>query len=258
MRCVLNGAILVALWGSAVYRPTRDLDFTGYGNSDTDDVIATFKEVCAAPVSDDGLVLALATVAAEPIRDEAGYDALRVRLRTLLGKARIEMQLDIGFSNAIEPGANDVQYPTLLDAPAPNIRAYPREAVVAEKGHTLVILGERTSRMKDLYDLYTLAAQFAFNRATLTRAITARFQRRKTTIDSALPAGLAPHFLGDDARVTRWRDYLDRHNLPGAPRDFTQTGERIQAFHGVVCSALLPGDKFASSWQSGGPWGAKS
>ncbi len=58
------------------------------------------------------------------------------------------MQIDVGFGNAIEPPANDVEYPTLLDAPAPNIRAHPPEVVVAEKLHTLVVLGERTSRMK--------------------------------------------------------------------------------------------------------------
>jgi predicted nucleotidyltransferase component of viral defense system len=152
---VLKGAMLFALWGGSVYRPTRDLDFTGYGNKDAVAVIATFKEVCAVLVPDDGLVFDAMTVTAEPIREQVEYNGLRVRLRAMLGAARIEMQIDIGFDNAIEPGANDVQFPTLLDAPVPNIRAYPHEAVVAEKLHTLVVLGERTSRMKDLYDLYT-------------------------------------------------------------------------------------------------------
>jgi Nucleotidyl transferase AbiEii toxin, Type IV TA system len=107
-RFVLKGAMLFALWGGSVYRPTRDLDFAGYGNSDADDVIATFREICAVPVPDDGLSFDAATVRAEPIRDEAEYNGLRVRLRATLGAARIEMQIDIGFGNAIEPGANDV------------------------------------------------------------------------------------------------------------------------------------------------------
>ena len=55
--------------GGSVYWPTCDLDFAGYGNSDVDDVIATFREICAVPVPDDGLFLSmLATVRAEPIR----------------------------------------------------------------------------------------------------------------------------------------------------------------------------------------------
>ncbi len=52
-RFVLKGAMLFALWGGSVYRPTRDLDFTGYGNSDAEDVVATFKDVCAVAVPDD-------------------------------------------------------------------------------------------------------------------------------------------------------------------------------------------------------------
>jgi hypothetical protein len=252
-------------FSTAVVRParissscSRDLDFAGYGNSDADDVIATFREICAVPVPDDGLSFDAATVRAEPIRDEAEYNGLRVRLRATLGAARIEMQIDIGFGNAIEPGANDVQYPTLLDAPAPNIRAYPHEAVVAEKLHTLVVLGERTSRMKDLYDLYTLASQFLFDSAKLTRAIAATFERRKTKIDSMLPAGLAPRFFADEARATQWRAYLDRNNLPGAPRDLAQAGERIQAFLAPVWIALAAGDKCSSTWPPGGPWGTAS
>jgi predicted nucleotidyltransferase component of viral defense system len=257
-RFVLKGAMLFALWGGSVYRPTRDLDFTGYGKSDANDVIASFQDVCVVSAPDDGLVFDAATVAAEPIRDEAEYDGLRVRLRAMLGNARIEMQIDVGFGNAIEPGANDVQYPTLLDAPAPNIRAYPHEAVVAEKLHTLVVLGERNSRIKDLYDLYTLAAQFPFDSAKLTKAIAATFERRRTKIEPAQPAGLAPRFFADEVRAAQWRAYLDRNNLPGAPRDFVQAGERIQAFLGPVWRALVAGGKFAGAWQPGGQWEANS
>jgi hypothetical protein len=53
--------MLFALWGGSVYRPTRDLDFTGYGNTEADAVIGTFKEVCAVTVPDDGLAFDAAT-----------------------------------------------------------------------------------------------------------------------------------------------------------------------------------------------------
>ena len=39
----------------------------------------------------------------------------------------------------------------LADAPRPRVRVYPREAVVAEKLHAMVVLGERNSRYKDFY-----------------------------------------------------------------------------------------------------------
>ena len=253
---VLKGAMLFALWGGSIYRPTRDLDFAGYGDSDADSVVAAFEDVCGALVPDDGLVLVPATIRAEPIRNDAEYHGLRVRLRAKLGAARIEMQIDIGFGDAVEPPASDVKYPTLLDAPAPEIRAYPPEAVVAEKLHTLVVLGERTSRIKDLYDLFVLAGQFAFDGVTLARAIAGTFERRKTKIDSSIPAGLALRFYSDAARAAQWRAYLDRNNLLGAPREFEQTGERLQAFLGPVWAALGAGEEFANAWRPGGPWGS--
>jgi predicted nucleotidyltransferase component of viral defense system len=251
---VLKGAMLFALWGGSVYRPTRDLDFTAYGNADEAGVLDSFREVCTVAVPEDGLVFDVTTLAAEPIRDEAEYHGLRVRCLATLGSARLPMQIDIGFGNAIEPPPNDVQYPTLLDAPAPNVRAYPLEAVVAEKLHALVIFGQRTSRMKDFYDLYTLATQFGFEGAKLTRAVAATFERRKTGIDAALPAALTSRFFSDVTRAEQWRVYLDRNRLPGAPADFAQAGERVRNFLGPVWSALAGREHFTQGWKPAGPW----
>jgi hypothetical protein len=49
--------------------------------------------------------------------------------------------MDVGFGDAVTPGPIDVEFPTLLDQPAPRLRAYPRETVVAEKVEILVSLG---------------------------------------------------------------------------------------------------------------------
>jgi len=76
-----------------------------------------------------------------------------------------------------------------------------REAVVAEKLHALVALGERTSRMKDFYDLHALASQFRFDGASLSRAISATFERRRTKIDATLPSALTPRFYSDVSRA---------------------------------------------------------
>ena len=84
--------------------------------------------------------------------------------------------------------------------------------MVAEKLHTLVVLGECNSRIKDLYDLYTLATQFPFDGTKLTRAISAT-ERRKTKIEPMLPAGLTPRFFADDARAAQWRAYLVRNMI---------------------------------------------
>ncbi len=255
-RYILKGAMLFALWGGLIYRPTRDLDFTGYGSNETESVLAALREVCAVPAAEDGLAFDDAALTAEPIRDDAEYSGVRIRFQATLGDARIPMQIDIGFGNAIEPGATEIDYPTLLDAPAPRIRAYPHEAVVAEKLHAMVMLGDRNSRLKDFYDLYVLARQFPFDGVRLTRAIAATFERRHTTIDSAVPAPLAPRFYADGARAAQWRAYLTRSRLPGVPTDWVGVGELLQTFLGSPWRALAGGHAFSDTWLPGASWTA--
>jgi len=48
--------------------------------------------------------------------------------------------------------------------------------------------------MKDFYDLHALASQFRFDGASLSRAISATFERRRTKIDATLPSALTPRF----------------------------------------------------------------
>jgi type I restriction enzyme S subunit len=254
---VLKGAMLFAVWGGSAYRPTRDLDFTGYGNSDADAVLACFRKICDFAVPDDALVFDSSTLTAEQIRDDAEYDGLRVRLVASLGSARIPLQIDVGFGNAIEPRPNNVEYPTLLDGPSPRIRAYPHEAVIAEKFHCTVRFGERNSRLKDFYDLYVLAHEFSFAGEQLTSAIAATFKRRNTPIEPAQPVALAPRFYADTVRATQWRTYLERNHLPGAPADFDAAGELIRQFLGPVWSALAENVAFASVWRPGDAWNSE-
>lgn len=249
-RYILKGAMLFALWGGSIYRPTRDLDFTGYGSPDPNDVIVAIREICEVPVDDDGLQFETTNITAEPIRDESEYHGLRVHFRAMLGNTRIPMQIDIGFGNAIQPSAGDVEYPTLLNGEPPIIKAYPQEAVVAEKLHGLVVHGEATSRMKDLYDLYTIAGQFSFDGSTLADSVRATFQRRSTDFAVELPAGLTSRFYSDESRNVQWRAYLNKNQLPGATSDLAQIGTRIISFLSPVWEALATGLPFQLFWQA--------
>ena len=177
-RFVLKGAMLLTLWGEAIYRPTRNLDFTGYGSSLPDDTRSAIRDICAVPVADDGIVFNVEAPTIEPIRGQDEYNSHRARFGATLDGARVPMQVDIGFGDAIQPPPIDTHYPVLLDAPRPRIRVYPREAVVAEKLHAMVTLGERNSRYKDFYDLHVLAQHFDFDGESLVRAISATFERR--------------------------------------------------------------------------------
>lgn len=159
-----------------------DMDFLGYGDDSSERIAEVFSKVCTVDLEPDGLFFDTETLTVTPIREEQEYQGQRVKLTAFLGKARIPVQVDVAFGDVVTPKAKKMRYPTLLDFPAPSIRACPRETVVAEKLHAVVVLGIANSRMKDFYDLYMLARDFSFNGNTLVRAIKATFERRKTGI----------------------------------------------------------------------------
>jgi hypothetical protein len=252
-RFVLKGATLFAIWGT-VYRPTRDIDFTGYGSSEQADVIRDFREICDTPDEVDGLVFDTASITATPIRDGSDYEGFRIRIRARVGESDIAVQIDVGFGNAIVPGPEETEVRTLLGDPPPRILAYPRESVVAEKLNAMVMLGERNSRYKDFYDLHALANAFDFDKDTLVRAVRATFERRRTPLVAALPAPLRPSFYVSADRLTQWRTYVTRNVLTGAPTDFQAVGELLTRFLQPVWEQLLAEDAGAGEWPPGGPW----
>lgn len=160
-RFALKGAMLFAVWTADIIRPTRDLDLLGLGNPEVATVRHAFVDILSIAVQDDGVRFDPSTISAVPIRTATLYEGVRVMASAFIGSARIPIQIDIGFGDAVTPGLTDEYFPTLLDAVAPNVKTYPRETVIAEKFEALVAIGARTSRMKDLYDLYCFSVSTA-------------------------------------------------------------------------------------------------
>jgi Nucleotidyl transferase AbiEii toxin, Type IV TA system len=131
-RFVLKGAMLMTSWFDDPHRPTRDVDFLGYGDSAPEAMLSTFHDICAVP-TDDGIAFDPATLRIERIREELAYGGVRLRTIGQLAGARITVIIDIGFGDAVEPGIEDIDLPALLGLPQPRLRAYARETVIAEK-----------------------------------------------------------------------------------------------------------------------------
>ncbi len=150
---LLKGALLFSLWYDLPHRPTRDVDLLGFGPDDIDSAVATFREICQIAV-EDGIAFDPVSVKGTVIREEAGYCGVRIDLLAKLDGARIALQVDIGFGDAVTPAPEAISYPVLLDdLPAPQLRAYPKYTVVAEKFHAICLLGMTNTRMKDYFDL---------------------------------------------------------------------------------------------------------
>lgn len=253
-RFVLKGAALFRVWDDLEARPTRDVDLGGSGDSDPGAVAETFRKICEQEVPPDGIVFDARTVETEATREMARYDGVRVRLTGLLDAARVPVRIDVGFGDALVPGPEVHEYPTLLDLPAPRLRTYSRETVIAEKLHAVCLHGVLNSRMKDFYDLWQIATFCTLEGTVLGAAVAATFLRRQTVLSDQTPDGLRPAFYADEARGRQWRAFLDRSGLAGAPADFQAVGEVLRTFLLPVLRSAAAEDPLRVEWDKGG-WG---
>ncbi|MFN7641528.1 MAG: nucleotidyl transferase AbiEii/AbiGii toxin family protein [Burkholderiales bacterium] len=210
---LLKGALLFSLWYDRPHRPTRDADLLGFGPDDIDSAVAAFREICAMEV-EDGIAFDLASVKGSVIRKEAGYGGVRIDLLAKLDGARITLQVDIGFGDAVTPAPELVSYPVLLeDLPAPQLRSYPKYTVVAEKFHAVCLLGMANTRMKDYFDLWVLLTEGALESTELSRAINATFARRQLQVPDTTPSGLSDAFAQDAVKTAQWIAFLKKNRL---------------------------------------------
>jgi len=212
-----------------------------------------FSEVCSQDVEDDGLSFLSETIRVERIRDEEAYEGVRVLLEVRLGNVRIPLQIDVGFGDAIVPGPEELEFPTLLNSPAPKLNAYSKESVVAEKFEAIVKLGMANSRMKDFYDLWVLAQRFQFESATLAAAIQGTFETRRTPLPSLLPLAFSADFHQSPNKQTQWKAFLRKSGL-NADSSLEETIRVIREFVMRVVEGILEGDRGKKIWQPEGPW----
>lgn len=241
-RFVLKGAMLFALWFDAPHRPTRDADFLGLGTLDAGQLEVIVRDLCTVEL-DDGLQYEIGSIDVAPILKEARYDGLRISLKALIGKARCSVQWDVGFGDAVNPAAEEVEYPTLLPgSPVPRLRVYPRETVFAEKFEAIVNLGMANSRMKDYFDLLALARENAMDAGQLAQALAATFARRDTPLPTTLPVGLTDAFAQDPTKRTQWQAFLRKNRL--AAPDLDDVVAELAAFsQTALMQALAAGGK---------------
>ncbi len=249
---VLKGAALFQVWSASLYRPTRDIDLLGFGDSTAARIESVFRELCVLEVEPDGLRLLPDSVRAEEIRGQPEYGGIRVRLMADLDGAQIALQVDIGFGDAVTPGIEEADFPTLLEFPAPHLRIYPRETVVAEKFEAMVRLGIVNTRMKDFYDVWQIARIFSFDGASLSRAIAATFERRATPVPDAAPVALSAEFV--EERANQWFAFLGRSSASGSP-DLSDVVDLLARFLLPPSAAAAAGEPFPLRWPLGGDWG---
>jgi hypothetical protein len=162
--------------------------------------------------------------------------------------------VDIGFGDTITPTPSKAEFPVLLGFPAPRLAMYRRETTIAEKFEAMVHLGMLNSRMKDFYDIRALSQQFDFDGGTLSAAIGATFQRRKTPLPSTVPLALTPEFSGSPVKQAQWAAFVRRSRLKLATEGFERVVGAIKDFLETPQVAASQGQKLRATRARGGPW----
>ena len=253
-KLLLKGALLLRVWKIPMARPTMDIDVLGRHVGTQDALTAILRSCMVAKVDDDGMRYDPDTLTAEAITLDAEYPGWRIRFRASLGNARVTMQVDVGIGDIVYPTPIWIDYPVLLDQPAPHLLAYTPENAIAEKYQAMVELDRANSRMKDFHDVWTLARNLEFDGQRLSEAIRRTFARRKTKLPESAPAAFAPEFFEDGNKQVQWRAFLAKGLAATEDVPLGQVTNVISQFLMPPTEALVSGKGFKTRWPQGGPW----
>ncbi|UCH97542.1 MAG: nucleotidyl transferase AbiEii/AbiGii toxin family protein [Candidatus Aminicenantes bacterium] len=251
---LLKGALLFSIWHDSPHRPTKDLDLMAYGNTNADYLKEVFQSLCNLKVENDGIEFLAESVICDEIREGNIYHGLRVKLMATLAGAKLRLQIDIGFGDVVVPEPENIIYPTLLEFPAPRLRAYSRYTMVAEKFHAMVSLGIVNSRMKDFYDLWIMAQQFDFTGPVFCKAIESTFKLQGTVIPPKVPLALTDFFSEDRVKKIQWNAFIRKSRFDMEEENLTIIIRVLRNFLMPPVSALVNKMDFKQFWPPGGPW----
>ncbi len=251
---ILKGALLFGIWSRELHRTTRDADVLDLKPQSLKRLVLDFRKICEAEVEPDGICFLPESVHAQEIRRQNMFGGIRITLLGVMGKAKVPLQIDVGFGDACVPPAEFVNYPVLLDFPAPRLKAYTRETMIVEKFLAVVALGMRNSRMKDYFDIFFLSQKFSFKGKDLSEALIATFEKQKTPIPRRTPRGLSSDFALDPMKRVQWNSFLVQTNAKNIENDFVEVVESIRKFLIPAAAAAARSIPFEKHWSPGGPW----
>lgn len=247
-RFVLKGGLMLRVWNVSESRPTMDIDMLGRTSNEPSQILRQMQEMLALEVEPDGMVFDVASLQTEPITKDADYQGIRVRCLGYLDKARVNIQLDLGFGDVVFPQPETAALPTLLDYPAPQLLCYSRESVIAEKFEAMLSRGELNSRMKDFYDVWLLSERFDFDGAKLSEAIRRTLEHRGTTVSEPI-VPFTEEFAA--AKQVQWAAFCKRLGQERTPTEFVRVVVAIEKFLAPLVFALSNQKPAPTTWVAG-------
>lgn len=238
---VLKGGVLLAAFGDR--RPTRDVDVQArrLGN-DVATVTDTVRGIAVLP-ADDGVVFDADGAVSEVIREDDGYQGVRVRMDARLDRARPRFAVDVSVGDPIEPAPRPVPVPALLGGPPVVVLGYPLPMVLAEKVVTALHRGTANTRWRDFADVWTLSRHRDCDGSDLQASLAAVAAHRGTPLEPLLPA-LDGYGTLAQGRWALWR--RRQHPSTGLPEMFDDLLRDLDGF----TAAPLTGTAAGLTWRA--------
>lgn len=251
---ILKGALMFCVWQVPGRRTTLDMDFSARHDNKVETAERIIKDMCGTAVTSDGLIFDPGTVKGRKIREDADYEGVRVKFLGFLERARIPMQIDMAFGDAIYPRPEKIDYPVILDFPRPRLKGYPIESSVSEKFESMVKLGLLNSRMKDYYDVWLMLRRFDFEGIKLAEALRRTFEHRGTILPRGKPIFAEEIYDIKSDRQMLWKAFLKKNEIRNAPGNLYAVASEIERFIKGPLGVIAKGEVFKKGWKAGGPW----
>ncbi len=209
---LLKGGLLFYGWAIPLRRVTRDIDFLSLLENRLDLITDVIRTAMSFVVLKDGIRFDAGSIIAVKTQVNADRFGIRATFAAYLGKAKIPLQIDFGFSDEISSKPKSLHYPSLLpELTGPKLQVYPVESVVAEKFHTMERFASIPSRWNDYYDIWIISQHFSVPERAIRSAVLKTFESRNTEIPQGRPFSLTMEFA--TRHQSDWSAFLAKSDL---------------------------------------------
>ncbi|MBL8080292.1 MAG: nucleotidyl transferase AbiEii/AbiGii toxin family protein [Anaerolineales bacterium] len=204
---ILKGGLMFYGLGIPMRRTTRDIDFLGISENAQRDILLVFREALSIPSLEDGIFFDVKSLRLSQTQMGTEQGGVRITFVGNLGKMRLPIQVDVGFSDELASEVLDMEYPVLLpDMEKPHLKGYPPESIISEKFYAMIHFADANSRWKDYYDIFLLTETFEFGSHSVANAIRSTFDNRPAEIQNQIPPGLRESFA--ISKQQEWEAFL--------------------------------------------------
>lgn len=208
-KLILKGGYLLYAISSLTFRPTIDADYLLKNHSNTlDSINLLVQGILTTENVNDFIRIEIRSV--EAINEIRKYQGVRVNLIGYIEKTRTPFSLDFGLDDVIVPKEVERTLPILMSGfKHPTILTYSLESIISEKVDAIIRFMEATGRMKDFFDIYTIAKNFDFVGNNIQKSLYETMTHRGTfyTVDTIQ---VIERLATNEAIVSRWKIFCTK------------------------------------------------